>query len=477
MIHSQPLRATFFARGKSESQRRCFLTNPKDDLTVTLHVNRFRRYHTAAKASTLRLVLWATIGIFLNCGIGDLACHASPQQSADDAQQPADDVSPEDGDASATQPNTLPTVDLPPLPEEQQADLIARLGASRFQVREEAVLELQELGLRMLPALKQASLEHEDPEVRARASFVYRQIVQDDFDFRVEAFLAGQDTGDSFAGWFYVASLMGDSPEVREIFIAAAREHGKLVETFDGHPRDRLLELENVAHRIMRMQIEQMRLPQEADLMVVLWAIADPAIPISPQVQRLAISLMQKSVANELRKNAQLENRFLALVGNWIRRSRVDFAHDTLWLAMQWNMDIDGMTLGLRAAYEARDPMNVQAGLQAIARFGSRDDIPPLLPFLEDHRVPDGDAQENPLMLEVRVSDVAMAAIATLLKADLKELGFPAAVTHGKIAFDPRSVGFGKRQTEQRSRVRTRLDDLIQRERRANKLPAEVPEQ
>lgn len=50
--------------------------------------------------------------------------------------------------------------------------LIGRLGATTFADREAAEVELREIGEAALPSLKQASQEHDDPEVRFRADRV-----------------------------------------------------------------------------------------------------------------------------------------------------------------------------------------------------------------------------------------------------------------------------------------------------------------
>ncbi len=350
-------------------------------------------------------------------------------------------------------------VALPTLSVTERDALIEQLGSAKFAVREEALARLKQVGATMLPRLRMAATEHSDPEIRARAMSIYHHIVDGDFEARATSFLAGNDVGDSFSGWLYVSSLMDDNAELREIFVAASRKYPQLLDALDGTARDRTLELEHVTHRMGRLMTEQMQVPEREDLLVILWVVADPNVPISAEVQTLTMSLLRRSLANDLRKNAQLNDPFRMLVGNWIRRSRVDHARDTLWLAMQWDMGPEAQTLALRAAYEARDAENVQAGLQAMARFGSADDAPAVRPFLDDDRVVEEEAGRP---IEVRTSDVAMAAIATLYKVPLKEVGFPLAIEHRKIAFDVSSVGFPTDRDETRQKTRKQIEKLLQ---------------
>jgi hypothetical protein len=64
----------------------------------------------------------------------------------------------------------IPRSDLGP------SELVERLGSARASVRDEAARTLEEIGADSLPALRRASREADDAEVRARASAVLDRI-------------------------------------------------------------------------------------------------------------------------------------------------------------------------------------------------------------------------------------------------------------------------------------------------------------
>src|SRR4051794_5499966 len=63
-------------------------------------------------------------------------------------------------------------------PTDDASALIARLGASKYAVREEAAVALEKLGPEAVPALREA-LESRDPEVRTRAGLLLAKIDSD----------------------------------------------------------------------------------------------------------------------------------------------------------------------------------------------------------------------------------------------------------------------------------------------------------
>lgn len=346
-----------------------------------------------------------------------------------------------------------------PLGETQLAEIIDRLGSPRFAQREDAIARARQAGVAILPALSRAAKQHPDAEVRSRARYVYERIVANSFDARAEAFLAGEDLGETLAGWQYVASLMGDNPSVRELFVATSRRYPELMESFQGSSRDqarrRTLAVERVVQQILHKMRDLHQVPTAEDVMAALWGIADPNVLIADQTQALVLSLLRKAAANELRQDAQLGDAFLRLVGRWLRRSPVNGARHALGLALQWDLRAEGRVLGMRAAYEARDLADVHAGLQAVARFGTTSDVPYVLPFWDDLRpLPLPGAEPA---MEVRTADVAMATVAKLYGLSLREVGFPEAVEHPKTAFSIETLGFPKADPEVRKAVQQRL--------------------
>lgn len=375
-------------------------------------------------------------------------------------------------EASESDAGALPSAEVPaepasaaeatPLSPAEFDRLLQRLGSEKFAQREAALVELKRIAPAMPSQLRAAAQEHGDAEVRARVAFVYENVIRDDITLRGEAFLAGDTQGNTFPGWLRVAAIMGDKPEVRQVFLEATRRHPELMKTLDEkNLRARIDELEHVVHRIRKLMTELRQMPTPADALAVLWVLADGRIPVSMETQNLLVSLMQKAPASQLRRDRQLRDPFMDLVENWILRSRLEGASDTLWIATQWELRDAALTLGLRAVYEGQQPDVVQAGLKAIAQFGSPEMAIELTAFLDDQRIAT-EMIPDPPQTVVQVRDVAMAAIAMLLKQDLKKFGFSYARVHPRMGFDVTTVGFRDDQPAAREEVRSRILKLLQ---------------
>lgn len=360
----------------------------------------------------------------------------------------------------------------PTLTEAEQRQLIDEFGSPVFAEREEATQRARQQGIKIIGPLREAAKSHPDPEVRARANALYTRVVDGDFEARAAAFMAGDPIGENFPGWQYVQTVMDDCPELRELFLETSRRHPRAMEALDGDSRARRLELDLLAHRLRTQQYDNLQVPTKEDVLPLIWTLADPRIPISVDVHKLCLSLMNKAAANELRTDAQLGPPFRRLVGSWVRRSPVDYAEKTLALAKQWNLESDGMVLSQRAAFQSRERVNIHAGIVGIAKFGAADDVSWLIPFFADND-PLTEAEMGEATLEVRTSDVAMAGIAYLYKVPLKEIGFADANEHPIAAFDPESVGFKKGEETAREKVRKKVKALI--EERTGK-PVYLPE-
>lgn len=380
-------------------------------------------------------------------------------------QTAAAEESPVAEDSEEVQPSVA---EQEPLSAMERQSLIVALGANSFAARENAAAEIMAVGAPLLPDLQTAVEKSRDPEVRLRASILYRRVATRDFETRAEQFLASETPGDLLPGWSAVVPVLGDHRATRELFVEISRSYPDLAKAYEGAPRERVVQAEKAAEAIIDSLTVEMRPPGPADALALLLVAGDPAVPVSRQVERTLLSMVRLASVKRIRAETTLESIYDDLLSGWIRRSGSQYRQEILWLTMEDNLPAGG-ALALRTLHEAHNPTTLQMALQTAARFAEPKDTPLIEDLLEDDR-PAGDGvafmTESGERIETRISDVAMAAIAVIYDESLEEIGFPYAREHPKVGFQVESLGFPLADKEARKRVRQRIDKLLAPEQR-----------
>ena len=101
--------------------------------------------------------------------------------------------------------------------------------------------------------------------------------------------------------------------------------------------------------------------------------------------------------------------------------------------------------------------------MQAIARFGGRENIEAVLTLLNDDRIVVEQGFVRGQEAQTTVGDVAMATIARLCNVELSEVGFPKNAEHPTFSFDINQLGFAKQDDGARQAARAKIDALLKR--------------
>lgn len=347
--------------------------------------------------------------------------------------------------------------------EAERRALVAALGASSFAERETAASEIMAAGAPLLQELQAASEASDDPEVRLRASILYRRVAKRDFESRAERFLASETPDELMSGWSAVAPVMGDHQETRELFVEISRAYPELAKAYAGTPRERAIQADRTAEAIVDSLTVDRQSPEPADALALLLVAGDPAVPISLPVERVLVRLANSGSVRGIRTQATLAPVYDDLLSRWIRRSGSEHRQEILWLSMQENLPAGG-DLALRTLHETNKPATLQMALQTAARFAEPKQASLIEHLLDDDR-PAGDGvafmTDSGERIETRISDVAMAAIAVMHDKSLEEFGFLYAVEHPNVAFQVESLGFPPADNETRKQVRQRIDKLL----------------
>jgi hypothetical protein len=336
---------------------------------------------------------------------------------------------------------------------------IEALGSKEFAARERAASSLMEVGTPILPQLRQIAKESPDPEVRLRAGQIIDQLTQGDMQIRIDDFLAGEDV--YFEGWRVAQAILGDSNAVRELFVELIQSHPGVAASLEGTPRDRAVAMDRVVNRVQNAMFVERRFPNRADAFALLLPAVDPHVPINPAFESVLLSVLQKDAASEIRRDAQLSRPFRVLLNNWIARSTLSSRDEVLLLGMSWDIEAT-LPLAVQTLGEANQTETLAFALQAIARFGSRDDVEVVRPLLDDTRPASERGYARGEKVRTQLGDVAMATIASLYEVPLSEAGFERAEMHRTYGFVLSDIGFPVEDDTPREKARAKIEKLLE---------------
>ncbi len=112
--------------------------------------------------------------------------------------------------------------------------LVRQLGAATFVERKQAARKLNEAGLAAKPALM-LGIKDEDLEVRLGAQRVLVQVLQNDFDAQIDAFLndTGADGTHDLPGWHLFRQQVGGDQHARQLYADMLRSEADLLDALD----------------------------------------------------------------------------------------------------------------------------------------------------------------------------------------------------------------------------------------------------
>ncbi len=334
---------------------------------------------------------------------------------------------------------------------------IDALGSAEFAERERAAERLMSIGLDAVPALRQLST-HDDLEVRSRAADLVRQLAEGDFQKRVEAFLSGKDV--HFDGWEYFQSRLGSSAATRELFIELTKGYPQLVQALEGTSRDRALTQESTVQRIQTAMFVERRWPKPVDAVALLLPVADPDVPISPAFENTLIGLLRREAGTLIRRDQNLHEPFKLLLGKWVERSSTHIRGEIIWFSLDWGIP-EVYPLALGTLNENPRPDVLVLAMQAIARYGNKEDAKQVAKFLDDQRPVADLGQVIGGAPPPRVGDAAMATIAMIYDLPLSELGWPGVIEHPTFSFIADDLAFPADSPESREKARAMIDELL----------------
>src|SRR5262249_40685360 len=118
-------------------------------------------------------------------------------------------------------------------------NLVRALGDHSYKVREQAGIDLLQLGRSAFAALQQG-MQDENPEIRARCRRLWPRIFDLDLQARLDAFTADTDGKQvhDLPGWERFRKMAGDDRPARELFALMVRADGALMDQAENRPEE-----------------------------------------------------------------------------------------------------------------------------------------------------------------------------------------------------------------------------------------------
>lgn len=346
--------------------------------------------------------------------------------------------------------------------------LVQLLGSDEFVLREGAEAEILTRGEDILELVRQAK-SSPDPEVQLRASAIYDQLFDRLRDERFKRFVAMEKEVD-LPGWPRFEQQHGDNEANRKLYVQMLRDEWDLLVKMESHPHlidylfyQRANKLRETFHNPELRAVGGISRGSTATMFHV-------ASQSDVRVTQAAMEQMRFLLANAqisgLLQETDPDNPMLSVFEHWIR-SNLEMGRLTseMRFAVLVTCMRDGIKSGTILAKQILEDrgkpvfedgfsqlnlpidsdQQVLYAMLAIAKLGSRQDLPAVERFLEDEsEIEIGIAQADTFNTQFR--DVALAVVIHLSGKSPKDFGFARIATDPNYVFNVRSIGFSSEE-------------------------------
>ncbi|TWT68992.1 hypothetical protein [Crateriforma conspicua] len=403
---------------------------------------------------------------------GDDADTEGAQTAGEDASTETQDVAPEATgreSSDATSPRLKSRQELaeqfgPTL--ETIETLVDQLGSSDFAVRERASASLLESGYPIVPILQRGEALSGDPEVRLRLGRLLARL-EDQYQRSIEsAFLAG--TGNDMPGWSVAKKLMGDSGWVRSEVVMMYREVPDLLQSLEGTTDNRRRAIQKALNTPNANFRSVMGPDTRPALTALLMAAADPNFAPELATERAMLNQLRRSQGGLLLNGNASRSYGTNLFGAFLLKTSDSDRPEWLFHASDRNVPAAG-DLAVRTLDETDQPQSLVQAMATLVRFDRADQVLKVTEFLDDHRMLGLNQIRDGSLLDVRVSDVAMATVAGLLGRSTMDIGFPEDANYRQVGLDYNRLVLPVIEDEKtkqlRRNIRRNVDELVRRHR------------
>ncbi len=334
-----------------------------------------------------------------------------------------------------------------PTSEKHIAALVRDLGSPEFAAREQATRELVELGIAAHDALLRAT-QSNDAEVRVRARSILAQVMETDFQDRLEAFAADQDGEQSLPAWDLFSANYGTSRLARELFVEMQRAEPEMLAALAEGPKSAGEELNRRTREILDGQRES--LMQLGTLATLLFVGSEPEVKVDEDGCLHIYPYVVQSTYHRNHKSPLWPGILKKLVGRWVAKDTTPaMTNQNLVLAATLELKPETLAIATRVLDSEDSPTGSrQIAILMMSRFGEQREVKQLEALLAD-ATSCGTVQveKPPHQVELQIRDVALAALLHMTGQNLKEYGYESAQEHGPTVFQVGTLGFADAAT------------------------------
>ena len=342
------------------------------------------------------------------------------------------------------QAGILLAVDEPATPEEI-TKLVGQLGDDSFRLREQAHRELLAIGLPARTALARG-LRNPDLEIRLRARRLLAQVVEEEFEGRLAAFIADVNgkKDHQLPGWKRYRDSVGNTRMARTLFVTMIREEISLLQAFE---TGKQLE-QRFSDRVKTMQPYSSinssgpRVTTSSSLATMLFLVSQPELTVDQVTHQQIFSLLQYTGTRNMLKGSPYRDLLFEMLGGWVRKldKQLPNAYYPLMIALNYDMKEAGFEVAKKHLGNTTSSSSAQQyAIMVIARFGSAKDIDLLVPQLQNTSVCHtwSNPQIKKGVIKTQVRDVALVMMLEMTKQNHQKYGFtllqrnPTTVFHG----------------------------------------------
>ncbi len=341
-------------------------------------------------------------------------------------------------------------------------ELIDHLGANDYLVREAAEAEILTRGEEILPLVRAAQTSP-DPEVRIRATSVYRQLSNRLRNEQFQRFLATDQSAD-LPGWKRFRQQHGDSPANRKLYVDMLREEWDLLVTMEKQPYliDYLFFQRANKLRGNFQFPNQRQAISEGSAAAMFHAASQSDVRLThPAMEQMRFLLATPQLSSSL-QDPENNKPLLSVFEHWLKaniemgRFTSEMRFVVLATCMRENIP-SGTVLAKQMLDDRAKPLHEEGIAQlnlainseqqmmyamlALAKLGSRDDIPTLEKFFDDSTPIDAHLSVGD-QLTTEIRDVALLAVLHLSGETPKDYGFSRLAADPSFLYNVRSIGF-----------------------------------
>ncbi len=392
---------------------------------------------TASPLMTFRLPLLVTaVALTTMFTLPSATLADEPPEPASAATAPPE---PAESKPEESQPKEAPS----PLAGLSAEELVQKLGSNDFQTRVHATRDLGNMGYQAQEALL-AGLKHEDAEVRRASRRILGDVLEEDFQIRLQAFIVDtkHEHNHNLPGWERYRQIAGDDDNARALFAEMLTEERGLMASAAAGPgaaadafRTRF---RSVYQKMNNRDTRLKQQPSAASVAAMMFIVSDRSLKLPPELianSYWSSLINTKDLAAKI-KTGEFSQPLRKVAGKWmLREFGTAMLQRKLIFARQHNIK-EGLEFAQIAVRDKNTHANYRAYcLSAVGQIGGKEYAGFFTSMLDDttmctQRVVRVNNKSETVKIELR--DVAMGWLIYLTGQKFEDYG----MSRAKSAFD-----------------------------------------